>query len=580
MFLRFVPLHLLDNSHKLYNDWIRQHDILSEDDKNSIRQRISSLKHKPMVSIVVPVYNTPLQYLRLMIQSVLAQLYPYWELCIADDASTNKEIRALLEEYSQKDKRIKCVYRDINGHISAASNSALSLATGEFLALLDHDDLLPEHALYMVAEEINRHPDAAIVYSDEDKITTDGIRFDPYFKPDWDPDLFYSMNMISHLGVYRRSLVKKTGGFREGLEGSQDYDLALRCIERIKPRQIRHIPHILYHWRALPGSVAAGVNYKTYAHVSARKAIREHFERTGVNAMVTESKDFHYHRVIYPLPKRSPGVSIIIPSFGCDDPRTCIEQIFRYTEYTNFEVILLSGSRIELPFNNLKVITCDDTANRSLLLNRTVKKPGMELLCFMHPSMEACSPGWLREMVSHALRPGIGCVGSKEYYPDGSIRQAGMVLGLEGKITAPLHERLQHDSNGYHSNAVVSRGYTVVSANCMVMKQRVFNQAGGFDEANLPGAYSDIDLCLRVREKGYRNMWTPHAEFIYHGNRTVGQEVSNDSNSEKKIIEYFRKRWGDLLAHDPSFNPNIIPSQSPYHDIAFSKPGIIPYFRY
>ena len=267
-----------------YEEWIRRYDTLTDESRSRMRERIEGFEHKPLISIVMPTYNSELKWLVEAIESVRMQIYTNWELCIADDASTNKNVRPILERFAEKDVRIKVFFREKNGHISASSNSALNLVTGEYIALLDHDDLLPEHALFWVADAINNNPDAQLIYSDEDKIDKTGRRYEPYFKSDWNPDLFLSQNMISHLGVYRADLIKRVGGFREGYEGSQDYDLALRCIEQIDSHTIVHIPRILYHWRSHPGSTAQAGSEKNYALYAGERALNDHFTRIGVSA--------------------------------------------------------------------------------------------------------------------------------------------------------------------------------------------------------------------------------------------------------------------------------------------------------
>ncbi|HXM36612.1 MAG TPA: glycosyltransferase, partial [Pyrinomonadaceae bacterium] len=298
-----------------YKKWVELYDTLTDSDRRGIRERIDHFDSQPIISVIMPVYNTEEVWLRRAIESVRRQLYPKWELCIADDCSTAPHVRQVLEEYASKNQRIKVVFRQGNGHISAASNSALEVATGEFVALLDHDDELTEHALYMVAEELNSFPEADLIYSDEDKLNAKSERVSPHFKTDWNPDLFYSLNFISHLGVYRRKILQEIGGFREGYEGSQDYDLALRVVERIPERNIRHIPHVLYHWRELPTSVGFDINAKSYAHENARRAIRSHFERTEKVAAIVPGY-FIFHRAIYPIPEPAPLVSLIVAANG------------------------------------------------------------------------------------------------------------------------------------------------------------------------------------------------------------------------------------------------------------------------
>jgi O-antigen biosynthesis protein len=281
-----------------YADWISRYDSLGDDDREAIAVGLRGMANPPLISVIMPVYETPEPYLRAAIESVRQQLYPNWELCIADNASPSPHVRQVLEEFRRTDPRIKICYRSENGHISASSNSALGLAEGQFVALVDSDDILPEHALYVVAASIAAQPDLDLIYSDEDKITIEGRRFDPYFKPDWSPDLLLSQNVFSHLGVYRRRLVEEVGGFRLGYEGSQDYDLVLRASIRTSPDRILHLPYILYHWRAIPSSTAFNADAKPYALQAARKAIADHLAKFGLIADVLPSRHPAFHRVL------------------------------------------------------------------------------------------------------------------------------------------------------------------------------------------------------------------------------------------------------------------------------------------
>jgi glycosyltransferase involved in cell wall biosynthesis len=306
------------------------------------------LKHKPVISLITPVYNTPEPFLRAAIESVLAQVYPHWELCLADDASTAPHVRQVLAEYAARDARIKLSYRDTNGHISVASNTALQCATGQFVALFDHDDTLTPDALFWVARELDLHPDAALIYSDEDKLDYDGVPANPYFKCDWNYDLFLSHNLITHLGVYRADVVKALGGFRQGFEGAQDYDLALRFIEQISHSQIRHIPRVLYHWRMLPGSTAIGAGEKDYAAERARLAVQQHLERQHIAATVTTLPGRAVQRVQYQLNGPEPRVSIIIPTRNARQlVQQCVESIYQKSTYTNFEILLVDNGSDE-----------------------------------------------------------------------------------------------------------------------------------------------------------------------------------------------------------------------------------------
>src|SRR5262245_57994790 len=325
-----------------YRRWVQTYDTLSETDRTAIRQHIDRLAYQPLISVVMPTYNTPEKWLRLAIESVRKQLYPYWELCIADDASSKSQVRRVLEEYQAEDPRITVVFREQNGHISAASNSGITVARGEFVAFLDHDDELPEHALYMVAVELNAHPQVDILYSDEDKIDGKCQRYDPYFKPDWNPDLFQCQNFVSHLGVYRTRRVREVGGFRAGYEGSQDWDLAMRISEQIPSSYIRHIPHVLYHWRAIAGSTALDLEQKDYVKAAQVRLLASHFQRIGIDVTILPTITPHW-RMRYPLPQSPPLVTLIIPARGrFEQFHRCIESIQQKTTYPRYELLVVS----------------------------------------------------------------------------------------------------------------------------------------------------------------------------------------------------------------------------------------------
>ncbi|HKR01922.1 MAG TPA: glycosyltransferase [Pyrinomonadaceae bacterium] len=550
-----------------YEKWIREHGTLTDADREAIKARIEELEYRPLLSVLMPTYEIAECWLRAAIESVRRQIYTDWELCIADDCSTSPHVRRVLEEYSGQDERIKVSFRRENGHIAAASNSALALATGEFVAFLDHDDELSEHALYMVVEELNAHRDAALIYSDEDKLSAEGARHGPHFKPAWNPDLFYSYNLITHLGVYRKSLVESIGGLREGFPGSQDYDLALRVIEQVSPEQIRHIPHILYHWRAIPGSVALDGQEKEYAHEAARDAIRAHFERRGVNAEVTAAA-VHTHRVIYSLPEHTPLVSVIMSTRDrLDLLRQAVRGVLEETFYPAIELLIIdnrSASPDTLVFleeiqgdSRVRVIRHDAPFNFARINNLGVRQSKGDLLCLLNNDVKVISKGWLGEMVSHAIRPEIGAVGAKLYYADDRIQHAGVVLGIGG-IAGHAHRHFPRESVGYAARAQVIQNYSAVTGACMVLRREVFEEVEGLDEINLPVSYNDIDLCLRIRERGYRILWTPYAELYHLESATRGSdEAPEHRDRAARERDYMRLKWGHLLVSDPYYNPNL-----------------------
>jgi glycosyltransferase involved in cell wall biosynthesis len=550
-----------------YRTWVPIYDTLTEADRHAITARIPQLLHQPLISVIMPVYNVDETWLRLAVESVCKQLYPHWELCIADDKSDLPHVRRVLEEYSSKDQRIKAVFRETRGHISAASNSAIEVVHGEFIALLDHDDELPEHALYMVAEELNACPEADLIYSDEDKLNQRGERNAPHFKPDWNPDLLYSYNYISHLGVYRTAIVRQLGGFRQGYEGSQDYDLALRVIEQIPEHHIRHIPHVLYHWREVTGSLALGGSEKEYAHEAARNAIRSHFQRTGINARVTEGYG-GFHRVIYPVPEPAPLVSVIIAT---RDRLELLSQtvagLLNETDYAPLEIIIVDNlSKNTATFKYLheiqkdsrvKVVEYADTFNYSAINNFGVRESSGKVIALINNDIKVISPGWLKEMVSHALRPGIGAVGAKLLYPDDTVQHAGIILGVKG-VAGHAHKLIPRNSAGYLNRAMIIQNLSAVTGACMVLRRAVFEELGGLDEVNLTVAFNDVDLCIRLLENNYRIVWTPYAELYHLESASRGRDDTQENAPRfSKESEYMIHVWKDRLTSDPCYSQNL-----------------------
>ena len=552
-----------------YETWVRLYDTLDPEELAAIRADVARLARRPLISVVMPVYNTPEPHLREALDSVLAQLYPDWELCIADDASTAPHVAPLLAEYRARDSRIKVVRRARNGHISAASNSALELATGEFVALMDHDDRLTPHALYMVAAELNRHPDTDILYSDEDKIDAGGRRYDPHFKSGFNLDLLHGQNMINHLGVFRRSLIERVGGFREGFEGSQDYDLTLRAVEATTPARIRHIPAILYHWRVFPESAAFSTVDLPRATAAAHRALTEHFQRRGVQATVETSPSTNrFTRIRYALPDPLPRVSLIVPTRDkVGLLKGCVDGLLQRTDYPDLEVIIVDNNSEEAKtfayFDTLKdeprvrVLRYEAPFNYSSINNFAVAQATGSVIGLINNDIEVIEAGWLKEMVSHALRPEVGAVGAKLYYADGTVQHAGVITGICG-VAGHGHKGLARDAHGYFSRAQLTQDLSCVTAACLIMRRSVFDEVGGLDEANLAVAFNDVDFCLRIRERGYLVVWTPFAELYHLESASRGPDTAPDKVQRfMSEVNYMRRRWGDCLAQDPYYNPNL-----------------------
>ncbi|MFM0328571.1 glycosyltransferase family 2 protein [Paraburkholderia strydomiana] len=568
---------------KSYGEWLAANEP-SQSIYPKLRKRSKTFALQPKVSIAIPTYNTPEKWLRKALDSVIDQVYENWEICIADDCSTRPEVKAVLDSYVAKySDQVKVAYRTTNGHISASSNTALELATGEFVGLLDHDDELHPLALYCVVEMLNAHPDAALIYSDEDKISEEGERSDPYFKCDFNYDLFLSQNMISHFGVYKTSVLRDIGGFRTGLEGSQDYDLALRVIDRVGHGVVYHVPRALYHWRVIPESTASGHDAKPYARTAAVRAIDDHLVRNNIKARTVHAPGTEaFNKVVYALPEKLPSVEIIIPTRDCAAlVKQCVESVLQKSTYSNFRITILDNGSVKPETHELferlqgdervKVMRDDSPFNYSALNNRVALTSTADLICLMNNDIEVISADWLEEMVSVALQPRVGAVGAKLLYPDETIQHGGVVLGVGG-IASHAHKHLPNAMVGYFARARLRQTMSAVTAACLLIRRSIYTEVGGLDE-QLRVAYNDIDFCLRVRQAGYRNVWTPYAELYHYESATRGAEDTPEKisrfNQESELI---RQRWGDLLMNDPYYSPNLTLTAD---DFSFAWPSRI-----
>lgn len=551
-----------------YREWVRLHDTLSEEDRQTIRERVEAMAYRPRISVVMPVYNTDEEYLRQAIESVRGQIYPRWELCISDDASTKHHVRQVLEEYAARDSRIKVCFRQENGHISRSSNSALELAGGEFVALLDHDDLLAEHALYLVAEELNQTPELDLVYSDEDKIDARGRRFAPHFKPDWNPDMLLSQNYVCHLAVLRRSLLQEAGGFREGLEGSQDYDLFLRVSRLTMPARIRHIPFVLYHWRAIEGSTALNMNFKKYCIEASRRAVDEHCEALGLRGRAVAGEPACIGRVRFDM-SDGPLVSVIIPTKNKADLLVpLVEDIFLRTTYKHLEVLVVDHESDETELLDfyaqnsdnpaLRVLPFSGPFNYSAMNNLAAAQAQGDLLLFLNNDMRVLHPDWLDEMAGHGLRPEIGAVGAKLLYPDETIQHCGLILGIREGVAESQFQGLPAQAVGFAGRTHTLQNVSAVTAACMLVRRTVFMDSGGFDELNLPVAFNDVDLCLRLGQMGYRVLLTPFARLRHLESASRGSDHTPANHPRfRRELDYMLRRWNRELAYDPAYNPNL-----------------------
>jgi O-antigen biosynthesis protein len=561
-----------------YADWVAQYDTLTDADRGEISRHIAQLSYKPVISLIMPVYNTPERWLRLAIESVQRQLYRDWELCVADDASSDPIVKEILQEYAAKDKRIKVSFRQENGHISAASNTAIETATGEFIAFLDHDDELFEHALYMVAVELNAFRDTDLIYSDEDKIDEKGRRYNPYFKPDWNPALFSAQNFICHLAVYRTRIIRELGGLRVGYEGAQDWDLAMRVTEKVSAERIRHIPHLLYHWRAIEGSTAVSDEQKRYARAAQQRTLVAHFERIGKTVQVLPAAA-QYWRIKYSLPEPAPKVTLIIPTRnGFALLWRCVESIYAKTTYRSFELIIVDNQSNDPKLleyfaqleseRKVRILRYDAPFNYAAINNLAVQSASGDVIGLLNNDLEVITPDWLEEMVGHAVQPEVGAVGAMLYYPNDMIQHAGVILGIGSPppgVAGHAHKNFRRGYHGQGSRASLCQNLSAVTAACLVVRREVFEEVGGLDEKNLPIAFNDVDFCLRLVERGYRNVWTPYAEFYHHESASRGYE--NTPEKQDRFLgecRYMKQRWQALLVNDPAYNPNLAIGREPF----------------
>jgi glycosyltransferase involved in cell wall biosynthesis len=549
-----------------YSDWIREFEA-APGSFDVIARSCEAWPFTPTISVLMPVYNTAEGLLREAIDSVIAQCYADWELCIADDASSATHVRAQLKSYARADSRIKVVFRTATGGIAAATNAALGLASGEYVALLDHDDVLHPLALHFVSEAVVRNPDARLLYTDEDKLDAEGHRYEPYFKCDFNYELLLAQNMISHLGVYRRDLVSELGGLRSEFDGSQDYDLALRAFETLKPSQIVHIPRVLYHWRATSSSMALSEKSKPYAIAAARAAVSAHLTRVGkLGAVLAAPELSTMNRVRFSVPYPHPKVSIIIPTRdGGNRLRACLDSIVQRTTYWPFEIIVVdNGSREtstlrflrDIEGGTIRVIRDDTPFNFSALNNRAVGCASGDFVVLMNDDIEVITPDWVEEMLSFAAQPDVGAVGARLWYPNGLLQHAGVVLGLRSAADH-VHRYLPRGMPGYFGRAVLHQSFSAVTAACLMIRTSSYRQVNGLDEA-LAVSFNDIDFCLRLRETGLRTVWTPYAEMVHHESASRGPDTSDEQldrvAAELGIME---KRWGTLLLRDPAYSPNL-----------------------
>ena len=576
------PARLLDPSGE-YQRWI----LLNEPDEAGIRRmaaRQSTWPVRPKISVVVPVLDPKPDHLAQAVESVRDQLYDNWELCIADGGSDDPAVRQLLEKAASTDARVKVTFLGENRGIAANTNAAVALATGEFVALLDHDDRLARVALHEVVELINERPGLDFIYSDEDKIgaVTGEERHSPHFKPAWSPDTFLSHNCINHFTVIRKTLIDAVGGLRDGFEGSQDYDLYLRALARTD--EIAHIPKVLYHWRAVPGSAAAERTAKPHAFRAAKRAIKAHLDERGIEAEVVDGKFIGSYRVRYPVPD-SASVEIVIPTRDrLDLLRPCVESILEKTTHRRFTIRIVdhrSANPDTLDYlhrigrhDQVVVAHCDDEEfNFAKMCNDAVKRSNAEFVGFLNNDTDVIEGEWLTSMLEFAQRPDVGAVGAKLLYPGDHIQHAGVIVGLGG-VAGHAHLRRHDSDHGYFGRADLVQNLSAVTAACTVMRRSVFEEMDGFDE-NFRVAYNDVDLCLRMRQAGYLVVYTPYATLYHHESPSRGSDIVPEKLSRfDDETELLKRKWGSLMAAgDPYYSRNLSRDPARSFDLRLDAPA-------
>lgn len=534
-----------------------------------INEDLEFFEKKPLISIILPVFNSTIDYLKATIDSVSSQFYTKWELCMACNSSLNEEIHKVLQEYKIKDPRIKVTFTNNQNSISTLSNLAIEAASGDYIVLLSQGDLITPNALYEVIRKINLHPEVDFIYSDEDRLNPDGSFCDACYKPDWSPDSLLSRNYINHFAIIRRELIDEVGRFREGFEGSEDYDLFLRVTELTN--KIFHIPKILYHWRICDDSSALYSSSKLYASESAKMVLEETIQRRQLNAEIALNKNLHknlpgYFTLSY-IPKNPHKVSIIIPTKdNAVVLKKCLESLFKYTNYADFEVLVVSNNSKEKSLFGLlqeyaskyegcfKYYEQNIPFNFSKLINDAARKALGDILLFLNNDTEIIHEGWLEEMLGQAERESIGAVGCKLLYPNDTIQHAGVGIGIGG-VAGHLYVGEDRHSLGCFDGLMSINNYSAVTAACMMCRRSVFEEVNGFDE-NLKIEFNDTDFCLRLIERGYYNIYLPQVEIYHHESLTRGDpEATNESSRiHSEELNIFRNQWKKYINRDPFFN--------------------------
>ena len=546
------------------NLFINQKEYLKWFENNSLEvENRKNFKYKPLISFIVPTYNVSRDLLSKCLDSLLEQTYQNFEICIADDNSPNPETRETIEEYKKKSDKIHVVYRKKNGMISEASNSAIKISRGEFIVLVDNDDVVEKEALYYIVEVLNKDKDIDMIYTDEDKIDFRGRYMEPHFKPDYSPDTLMGVNYICHLCCLRKSIVEELGGFRKKYDGAQDYDLFLRFTEKTK--KIYHIEKVLYHWRQTTTSTAGGLDNKSYAYTAGANALKDALKRRGLKGEVMPNPRVSTYLVKYG--NSNELISIIIPiKDAADVTRRCIDSIYNKSTYRNFEIILIDNNssqdetfamikEYEEKYDNFRSIRLECEFNYSYINNQGVKEARGDYILFLNNDTEVITPDFLEYMLGYARLEHAGCVGVKLLYPDKLVQHAGVVLGYGG-VAGHIYVTASREDNGLFGRLVMPYNYSAVTAACLKIKKAKFEKVSGFDE-NLKVALNDVDLNLKLLDSGYYNVCLSNVELMHYESKSRGYEASSEKHQRfLKEQEYVKKKWGKILERDKFFSKN------------------------
>lgn len=549
-----------------YREWLPKH-LPDAEELEEQRTKEKEFSYRPKISVIVPLYCTPEKFLDEMIRSVQRQTYTNWELCLSDGSGADSPLCEKLNTYAKQDPRIRWINHSQALQISENTNAALEIATGEFIAFMDHDDVLTEHALFECVKKLNEFPETEILYSDEDKMSMDGHKFfQPHFKPDFNPDLLRTVNYICHLFVVKRDFQKKIGGLRKEYDGAQDYDFVLRCTEATE--HICHIPKILYHWRSHENSTAENPESKTYAFEAGRRAIEEHYRRLGIPATVELGEFAGLYRTHYHW-KEKPLVSIIIPNKDhIDDLGRCIESIDSKSTYRNYEYVIVENNstdeatfayyeKLEQEKSNVRVIYYKGTFNFSDIMNYGAKNAKGSYFLLLNNDTEIINPGCLEELLGYCMRPDVGAVGARLYYEDDTIQHAGVVIGFGG-IAGHCFVQQKRGSTGYFHRIICAQDYSAVTAACMMVSKEAYDAVQGFS-TELAVAFNDIDFCLKLRSIGKLIVYNPYAELHHYESKSRGLDDTPEKVARfNREIAIFEKRWPEILKNgDPYYNPNL-----------------------